>query len=207
MDGRALENGGGDPAADDADPESWRRETVQLRCLPGVKGKWFHARQLARRVAGENLPPWRCTEYMAAEVLSALGLEVESEVEERGRAEAAAAIHPGGEAVGGVSRGEPGASCAVSSPPGLDSAARVTPLWQRPAAGEAVAPGEPVAPPLRDAEAPSAYAEPRAEEATSVSPSLSSLPAAAAFLAPLVADLASADAFELDERLRRALRL
>ncbi|MBW1687496.1 MAG: HNH endonuclease [Deltaproteobacteria bacterium] len=33
------------------------------------------------------------------------------------------------------------------------------------------------------------------------------MPAAAAFLAPLVTDLASADAFELDARLRRALRL
>ena len=69
---------------DDDDPETWRRETVQLRCQAGVKGKWFHARQLARRVAGENLPPWMCAEYMAAEVLSALGLEVEIEGEEEG---------------------------------------------------------------------------------------------------------------------------
>jgi len=212
VDGRALENGGGDPVADDADPESWRRETVQLRCLPGVKGKWFHARQLARRVAGENLPPWTCAEYMAAEVLSALGLEVENEEEEKaearaefgapaGSSEAAAASHPGGEAVGGVSRGEPGAGCTVSSSAGLDSAARIAPLWQRPAGAESVAP------PLRDAEAPSACAEPRAAEATSASPSLPSLPPAAAFLEPLVANLASADAFELDARLRRALRL
>ncbi|MBW1685321.1 MAG: HNH endonuclease [Deltaproteobacteria bacterium] len=173
VDGRALENGGAEPPANADDPETRCRETVQLRCSAGVKGKWFHARQLARRVAGENLSPWMCAEYMAAEVLGALGLEVEIEGEEEGLAEARAepAVsarspeapalgHPGGEAPGGVSCGESVAGCAAASPHGADA-----------------------------------------------TPSSASPPSVAAFLAPLVADLACADAFELDARLRRALRL
>ena len=147
VDGHALENGGAHPPPeDDEDPDTWRRVTLQLRCSAGVKGKWFHARQLARRVAGENLPPWMCAEYIAAEVLSALGLEVESEGEEEREGEA------------------------------------------RPEAA------------ARSREVPA----PRSADGA---PASASLPSAAAFLAALVAELASADAFELDARLRRALRL
>jgi hypothetical protein len=157
VDGRALENGGAEPPEDSDDPDSWRRETVQLRCSAGVKGKWFHARQLARRVAGENLPPWMCAEYMAAEVLSALGLEVESEGE-----------------------GEEGAAKALGYPGGK------APLSQGPAATESTA---------------------RLSRSADALPASALPPSATSFLAPLVADLVCADAFELDARLRRALRL
>ena len=64
----ALESGA---AATDEDgtPEE-ERETVQLRCTPAVRARWWQARQLARRVAGEALPVWGCMEAIAAEVLS-----------------------------------------------------------------------------------------------------------------------------------------
>jgi hypothetical protein len=178
VDGRALENGGADPPPDEEDPETQRRETLQLRCAWGVKGKWFHARQLARRVAGENLPPWRCAEYMAAEVLSAIGLEVEIEGDEQGEAEA---------------RAEPEASAAaeLSEAPGLAHGAHGH------GGGEALLSHRP-------ATSEWAVSSPRSAEATRP---CASLPPAPAFLAPLVADLASADAFELDARLRRALQL
>jgi hypothetical protein len=42
-----------------------------------VRAKWWRARQLARRVAGEALPPWQALECIAAEALSAFPLDVE----------------------------------------------------------------------------------------------------------------------------------
>jgi hypothetical protein len=53
------------------------RETVQIRCTGPVRGKWNHARTLARQVAGERLVPWQCAEAIAAEVLSALPVDEE----------------------------------------------------------------------------------------------------------------------------------
>jgi hypothetical protein len=50
------------------------RENVQIRCTASVRGKWNHARTLARQVAGEPLAPWQCAEAIAAEVLSALSV-------------------------------------------------------------------------------------------------------------------------------------
>jgi hypothetical protein len=46
---------------------------VIVRCTPDVQGKFHRARQVARRVAGERLPGWACMEAVAAEALSALG--------------------------------------------------------------------------------------------------------------------------------------
>ncbi len=56
----------------------WRRKTVEVRCTPWVQGRWHEARQLARRVAGEPLPPWACMEAVVAEVLSALPLAADA---------------------------------------------------------------------------------------------------------------------------------
>ena len=50
-----------------------------IRCAPEVRAKWWRARQLARRVAGEKLPPWACMEAVVGEVLSALPLEPASQ--------------------------------------------------------------------------------------------------------------------------------
>jgi hypothetical protein len=186
VDGRALENGAGEPPADDADPDTGRRETVQLRCSGGVKGKWFHARQLARRVAGENLPPWMCAEYMAAEVLSALGLEVEIEGECEREGESERECEGEEEKGKAEARAKPAASAGSSEAPGPGLPAGEAPLSRRSAASEW------------------AVVLPRSVEAT---PEATLPPSAAAFLTPLIADLACADAFELDARLRRALRL
>jgi hypothetical protein len=60
---------------DPDDPDEERRENVQVRSAPVVNAMWFRARQLARRVAGEQLPTWECMELVAAEVLSAVPLD------------------------------------------------------------------------------------------------------------------------------------
>jgi hypothetical protein len=51
------------------------RETVFLRCGPGVRAKLSRARLLATQIAGESLPTWACMEAVAAEVLSAIPLD------------------------------------------------------------------------------------------------------------------------------------
>jgi hypothetical protein len=52
-----------------------RRETVFLRCAPGVRAKLSRVRLLVKRVTGESLPTWACMEAVAAEVLSAIPLD------------------------------------------------------------------------------------------------------------------------------------
>jgi hypothetical protein len=51
------------------------RETVDLRLSPVARSKWWRARQLAQRVAGQRLSHGECAEWVAAEVLSAIALE------------------------------------------------------------------------------------------------------------------------------------
>ncbi len=63
----------------DADgAERWPGEWVSVPCVPRVQARWYHARQLARRVAGEPVPPWQCLESIAAEVLSGIPLSDEA---------------------------------------------------------------------------------------------------------------------------------
>jgi hypothetical protein len=52
------------------------QETVQVRCTGIVNAKWWTARRLAQRVAGQKLPVWGCMELVAAEVLSAIPMDV-----------------------------------------------------------------------------------------------------------------------------------
>jgi hypothetical protein len=46
------------------------RVSVRVPCSPEVSTKWVAALELARRVAGENLPTWECAEAIAAECAS-----------------------------------------------------------------------------------------------------------------------------------------
>lgn len=54
---------------------------IRIRCSRSVRARWFFARQLARRVAGEEVPLWQAAEWIAAEVLSALPLDAETAAE------------------------------------------------------------------------------------------------------------------------------
>ena len=54
-----------------------RRETLRVPCADRIHVKWGDVRRLVRRVSGEWLPFAVCAEYVAAEVISALPLEVE----------------------------------------------------------------------------------------------------------------------------------
>jgi hypothetical protein len=51
-------------------PPDQERVTVRVPCSPEVSMKWVAALELARRVAGENLPTWECAEAIAAECAS-----------------------------------------------------------------------------------------------------------------------------------------
>jgi hypothetical protein len=73
---RASIEAGAPETDEDGAPEE-KRETVRIRCTPVVRAKWYAARQLARRVAGEALPVWGCMEAIGAEVLSSIPLEVD----------------------------------------------------------------------------------------------------------------------------------
>ena len=51
------------------------REGVVIACSPLARHKWWRARQVASRMAGEALPPWAAMEAVAAEVASAIPVE------------------------------------------------------------------------------------------------------------------------------------
>jgi len=55
------------------DPDEEERVAVRLPCTAREAGLWVAALELARRMAGESLPVWRCAEWIAAEAASALG--------------------------------------------------------------------------------------------------------------------------------------
>jgi hypothetical protein len=58
------------PEDEEDDPE---RVAVRLPCSVREAELWIGALELARRMAGESLPVWRCAEWIAAEAASALG--------------------------------------------------------------------------------------------------------------------------------------
>jgi hypothetical protein len=185
VDAGALESGA-TTTDEDGTPEE-ERVTVQLRCTPAVRARWWQARQLARRVAGESLPVWGCMEAIAAEVLSALPLEVEWEPtplgdgvclpRERGDSPRAprASVAPAATANG----------CANHAP-------SVEPEAEGEAASEQPANGC----------ADQSWREDSGRSSNAM-PTLELPP----FLASLLEGLESADAFELDARLRRAVAL
>jgi hypothetical protein len=55
---------------DHSAPPDEERVSVRVPCSPEVSTKWVAALELARRVAGENLPTWECAEAIAAECAS-----------------------------------------------------------------------------------------------------------------------------------------
>jgi hypothetical protein len=75
LDARALEGGGYERDEDGADATP--RETVWLKLTPRVKARWGRAQMLACRVAGESLRQDTVAELVAAEVMSALALDVD----------------------------------------------------------------------------------------------------------------------------------
>ena len=80
VDRGALESGALGACDEDGRP-LYPRATVLIRCSRRVHGGLWRARLHTPRVAGEHLAPWQCMELVAAEVLSALPLEVSPEAE------------------------------------------------------------------------------------------------------------------------------
>ncbi len=75
IDAGSLEAGGAEPDDDDAG----ERETLRVRAPAHVLGRWGKVKCTLRLVAGEWLPTETCAELVAAEVLSAIRLEVDPE--------------------------------------------------------------------------------------------------------------------------------
>ncbi|TMA23907.1 MAG: hypothetical protein E6J87_24660 [Deltaproteobacteria bacterium] len=76
VDARSLEAGGA-PDTDEDGVDDVPRETVWLRVTPLVRARWGRARLLARQVAGEALSQADVAEVIAAELMSALGVDVD----------------------------------------------------------------------------------------------------------------------------------
>jgi hypothetical protein len=66
-------------ALDLLDDEPGEREVLRVRAPQQVKCKWGYVKRVLRRVAGGWLPTETCAELVAAEVLSAIRLEVDPE--------------------------------------------------------------------------------------------------------------------------------
>jgi hypothetical protein len=177
---RAVDVGALESAVTDEDGVlEEERETVQLRCTPAVRARWWRARQLARRVAGEALPAWGCMEAIAAEVLSALPLDQEVEPTPLTPADPApqsalASPTPEGAPVQAAN------GCARQGP--FEESQREPRQDQRRESASLCDASPRNLPPVPEVELPP-------------------------FLVSLVAGLEDADAFELDERLRRAVAL
>ncbi len=190
---RAVDVGSLESAATDEDGVlEEERETVQLRCTPAVRARWWRARQLARRVAGEALPVWGCMEAIAAEVLSALPLD--QEVESTPLAPADPAPQS---ALAGPTHGLP--EPAAPHEPTPDGA----PVEAANGCAEQ-GPGEHSERDPHQGQARESASSCGAHSRDAPPPPEAELPP---FLASLVAGLEDADAFELDERLRRAVAL
>ncbi len=147
---------GAEPESDEDGAEEAPRERIEIVCRPAASAKWFHARRAARRVAGERLPTWECLELVAAEVISAIGLDP------------------------GTEDGDPSDDARADGP-------------AQPANG--CAPGAAV-------EGDLAWRPLRLVGADDLAEGAEELPDE---LTALLEDLPSADAFELDARLRRAV--
>jgi hypothetical protein len=74
---RAIDVGSLEAGADASDEEPGEREVLRVRVPPRVKTKWGDVKRTLRRVTGEWLPTETCVELVAAEVLSAIRLEVD----------------------------------------------------------------------------------------------------------------------------------
>jgi hypothetical protein len=197
VDRAALEVGG--LAVDEEGGEAAPCERLSLRGPVALAFKWQRAKEYASRVAGERLPAGAVLEMVTAETLSALPLDAEAEDEPSQGVSwselRASAVHPRSEppaSDGGLSwGGECSEAANVCAPqrvgPGL-------PCPARPRAGAASSP---------DANRARSTAG-RAVWDDTLSEPRALLPP---FLRPLLEGLAEADAFELDARLRRALRL
>ena len=119
------------PEIGDADPEDDEdRVLVRLGCSAREALLWEVAVELARRVAGEELPVWECADRVAAEAASAIGAVMGSGGSDRGECDAleAAGTTQTGSAV--EPAGEPGEGTEA----GLRSEAFPTLAWS-PVAG------------------------------------------------------------------------
>jgi hypothetical protein len=76
---RAVDRGSLECLSDDADEVSSRSRVFEVRCSPEVRWKWYAARGAASRAAGRTLPVAEVAELIAAEVLSSVPVDEQSD--------------------------------------------------------------------------------------------------------------------------------
>jgi hypothetical protein len=201
---RAVDRGSLEAGA--AEDEGARSRLFEVRCTPEVRWKWHFTRSAAKRAAGRVVHVSEAAELIAAEVLSALPIGEEGEEEAceetgvswSGESEAEPGSGPQTDAMGSILCDQKAAPGVGLEPPCLTDAdgpeVRATGLG-RTAGAAARQPAK--CPPWRT---PRLTPPPR----RSFLPPPLTLPPA---LASLLEGLEDADAFALDERLRRALSL
>jgi hypothetical protein len=179
VDARALEAGGGrKPIPEEGHPEA-ERVGLRLRLSPRASLRWARVRMVASRVAGRRLAPWQALELVTAEVLSAIPIA----------------------AAGALDDPEPADGCATHGLP-------ETPHPGAPGGTEAASPlafgspGPSGSPPANGCATQAFPETPHRREIPLPRPR-----PGASWLAALLTGLESADAFELDARLRQALHL
>ena len=178
-------------AAEDPGPRS---RLFEVRCTPEVRWKWNVARRAAARAAGRVLHVSEAAELIAAEVLSALPSDEQAE---EGVCEEAGVSWSGESGPAGTACSPP---CRLQPPSEEDDTlAAAHPSRQTDGARAGTRP--PYRGDRADPTSPTSGLPPSLPSAPKPRPCLP------ASLKPLLEGLEETDAFELDERLRRALRM
>jgi hypothetical protein len=175
---------------DDADGGVAGYGNVIIRCTAQVQGKWYRARQLAWRVVGHPVRPWECAEMVAAEVLSAL--PPEGDAGDGGATSMPAGMPPRSDCSVG-SDADVGHGAGTYAPRAAHCAETMV------ATANATIDGASGAEPALAASAPGILPTADTHDA--------SHSALLALTQSLVKDLDAAGPFQLDRRLRRAVRL
>ena len=225
---RAVDRGsieGGGLESDDDGRPSYPRVGVIVRCTPRVQAQFHRTRWIARRVAGEALPPWACMEAVAAEALAALGLGKGDQEGEGDPGDDSGADPAGGASWADRTDAIEAADACAEASVGAGASEDVT--WaladacadrERETANACAGQGREPAVPREGGAASQAAANACAAQGFASEPEgtdrdVARVPAnACAAQAPptlhsLLDGLDAADAFELDARLRRAVAL
>lgn len=195
---RAIDRGALEAGALELDEDGGaadEKEWVTVHCTGRVRAKFHRARWVARRVAGEDLPPWACMEAVAAEAFSALGVGAGDDAREGGAGSDVADGARADEAIEAApDLSWPGAGEGDASPRRLRAAEATANVCARQGSGREV---------ISDA---CTCHDPAREPPANVCARHGSAQGVPE-LEALLRDLADADAFELDARLRRAVAL
>jgi hypothetical protein len=199
------EHAGGSEA--EALDETEPHETVRLRCTPAVREKWSLVREVAERVAGRRLGTGEALELVSAEAFSSLSIdpalaETLDEPRVRARPDPSALDEGDGEPLCAATAAVAAAAAATAA---TAATAKGTATADAPSAANVNAGADVGAATSAHAAAdPGATGPQKPEAHDAARDTVQGFPRA---IAALASGLVEADAFELDRRLRGAIRL